>query len=74
MEAPQNRERANGNNGMSSESPIEGSVWPGRILPGPPVMLHQETMVPGELIVCSEEAGMSLPGDYDACTVWRRYR
>ncbi len=50
-------------------SPMEGIVLRGRVLPGGAVTMHQETTVPGGLVACCKDAGMSLLGDSDVCTV-----
>ncbi len=60
METPRSQERASGSNGAGSAGAIESSIWQESILPGAAVMMHQETTVPGGLIVCCKEAGTSL--------------
>ncbi len=61
MCSPERRfERASASD-VNSKDPKECFVWLESILPDPAVMMmHQKTTVPGGLIVCCKEAGMSL--------------
>ncbi len=64
MEASWSHERTNGNNGVSHAGLTESVAWLGSILPASAMMMmHQEDIVHGGLIVCYKEAGMSLLHD-----------